>query len=203
MKLNDLTGKVFGRLSVVSRAENLGKHVLWNCVCECGNRVSSSSTHLSTGHTKSCGCLAAELLEKRNRTAGTHRMWKTVEWNAWHSMKQRCSLVTHKKYALYGGRGIVVCQEWAASFQAFFDHVGTKPVGKYSLDRIDTNKGYVPGNVRWATDAEQNNNRRSNLTVQVDGKVMTAAEAARYLGITDRAVRYRIANGIPLQGGSE
>lgn len=198
MKLQDMTGLRFGRLLVISRSENHGKHVRWSCVCNCGKFATVSSTHLKTGHTQSCGCVRDEICSSRAKLMAKHGMWNSPEWNSWKSMRDRCLRKTHDKYHLYGGRGITVCQEWIGSFDAFFSHVGFRPSPLHSIDRIDSNKGYEPGNVRWADAYQQNNNKRTNVTVDVDGVLMTAAQVSRHFGITNRAALYRIRHGLPL-----
>lgn len=98
-----------------------------------------------------------------------HGMVKTPEWRAWRAMRVRCSQPTHPKWKDYGGRGIRVCDEWQKSFLAFYEHIGAKPGKGYSLDRVDNNGNYEPGNVRWATYIEQNNNqRRSKKYANID-----------------------------------
>lgn len=194
----DLSGAVFGRLSVTSRAANKGSRVAWNCVCACGASVVVTTTHLRSGHTMSCGCLRPEAIADRNAREAKHGMWNTPEWNSWRGMIKRCHCATDKKYPLYGARGISVCDEWRGSFLLFFNHIGPKPSKRHSVDRIDTNRGYEPGNVRWATHEEQNNNRRSNVFVVVDGESMTIAQAARACNVTQRAVKYRHDKGIAL-----
>jgi hypothetical protein len=89
-----------------------------------------------------------------------HGMSKTPEYRAYHAMKQRCFNVNGEAYANYGGRGIHVHDGWMFSFLAFYKHIGPRPTKNHSIDRIDNDKGYCPGNVRWATRAEQNRNRR-------------------------------------------
>lgn len=92
--------------------------------------------------------------------ARSHGMSRTPENNAWRAAKYRCTNPNAKHYADYGGRGISMCDEWTTSFEAFFDHIGPRPSSQHSLDRIDVNGDYEPGNVRWATAHEQNLNRR-------------------------------------------
>lgn len=195
MKLIDLTGNRFGRLVVQARANNAGHHLRWHCLCDCGKSKTVNSSHLKTGHTTSCGCAAAETIAKRNKENATHGMWKTAEFGIWVEMKKRCHNPKHRRYADYGGRGIVVCDEWRASFQAFFDYIGPRPSADHSIDRMRNGEGYKPGNVRWATDTEQNNNKRTNVTALIGGEVMTAAQIAAKFGLGCRAVCYRIAAG--------
>lgn len=96
----------------------------------------------------------------------------------------------------YGGRGITVCQEWAGSFEDFYRHVGPRPSAEHSIDRIDNERGYEPGNVRWATKVEQSHNRRGLHTIEVDGKVQTITDWAREKGIHFSTISHRIARGM-------
>lgn len=93
--------------------------------------------------------------EKNGKSAAT------PEYRAWHSMKARCANPRNPRYSAYGGRGITVCERWE-SFENFFADVGPRPTPRHSIDRIDPNDGYHPGNVRWATLAQQNNNKRTS-----------------------------------------
>ena len=87
------------------------------------------------------------------------RKWQSPEYRCWQSLRQRCNNPNNPGYKNYGGRGISVCQEWNASFDAFYAYVGPRPAGKW-LDRIDNNGNYEPGNVRWATPTVQRLNSR-------------------------------------------
>lgn len=195
MKLIDITGARFGRLVAQSRAENSGHHLRWLCLCDCGQSSTVSSSHLKSGHTTSCGCAASEAVAVRNAASAKHGMWKTAEFEAWTAMIKRCHNPKNKRYSEYGGRGIAVCAEWRASFQAFYDHIGPRPSDAHSVDRIRNNEGYAPGNVQWATAVEQNNNKRTNVTAEIGGVVMTAAQIAKKFGLGHSTVLYRIASG--------
>lgn len=120
---------------------------------------------------------------------------QTPEYQAWHSMKRRCFIASLPNYKNYGGRGITVCEEWCLSFTAFLTHVGRRPSPRHSLDRIDVNGNYEPGNVRWATQIEQHSNRRDNRFLTLGDTTKTVAEWARTLGCTPPAIRYRIQSG--------
>ena len=117
----------------------------------------------------------------------------TAEYFAWRSMLYRCRNSKDKKYYLYGGRGISVCERWAGEngFDHFLSDMGPRPSGGYSLDRINTNGNYEPGNCRWATIYEQNRNRRNNRIVTVDGVSKTLAEWCSELGVPDTTVGTR------------
>lgn len=159
-KLIDLTGKTFGRLVVIERAANRGKEPGWLCQCVCGNQRIVRSSSLKSGMTTSCVCYRKELLTKRNlKHSHSHRGRLTPEYRSWIAAKDRCFNPKRRRFKDYGGRGITMCQKWRDSFEAFLAHIGPRSPG-LTLDRVDNNKNYEPGSVRWATPKEQRNNRR-------------------------------------------
>jgi len=150
----DETGKRYGKLTVIKKsvAKESGKlGSWWICKCDCGNETIVHGRRLRTGHTRSCGCIHRK-----------HGMTNTPEFRSWIGMKSRCYYPAEPSYKHYGGRGIRVAPEWLLDngFINFFNHVGPRLSNKHSLDRINVNKNYEPGNVRWATQEEQSNNRR-------------------------------------------
>lgn len=195
MKRLDLTGQRFGRLLVQAIEPVTSARIKWACLCDCGQRRVVSTTHLRSGHTQSCGCLTAEVTSQRNVERAKHGMWKTPEFRAWLQMNARCYRPTAQGYERYGGRGITVCDEWREDFKAFYDHIGPRPSGQHSVDRMRNAEGYKPGNVRWATDVEQNNNKRTNVTAVIGGVEMTAAQIAERFGLGYQMVNYRIRVG--------
>lgn len=157
----------FGRLFVQCYAcsSQRGKITrrYWLCNCDCGGYAIVEATALIGGKTTSCGCRQSEVTIERNIDMTDHgEASKTVEYFAWQAMKSRCNNPNASKYHLYGGRGIRVCDRWQNDFSAFLADMGRRPPDKTSLDRIDGNKGYEPGNCRWANDFEQNRNRNFN-----------------------------------------
>lgn len=159
MKALDLTGQRFGRLTVLKRAGSKNRQSAWLCKCDCGTEKVITSSNLKT-NTISCGCYQKEVAKESNTIHGKAHTALAYVWN---SMKQRCFNPNNKAYKNYGGRGITVCAEWKTSFQSFCDYVSALPhFGEkgYTLDRINNDGNYEPGNVKWSTRTEQNNNRR-------------------------------------------
>lgn len=165
-KFIDITGQKFGRLTALDHTRLDGrKEIYWRCTCECGGSKYVMSQNLRTGKIQSCGCLLRETTGKRRRTHGQSRSVPggkaSPEYRAWTAMRERCNYPKAVGYKNYGGRGITVCAEWQEDFQAFFDHIGPRPSPKHSVDRVDNEGHYEPGNVRWATRAEQARNTRA------------------------------------------
>ena len=159
MKLENLTGKVFGRLTVLQRAESVNKRTKWLCSCDCGNEIIVEAYNLKSGHTQSCGCWQREATSKANTTHGKR---DTRLYRIWNCMKNRCYRKSYHAYEHYGGRGIRVCNEWLNNFQSFYDwSMANGYNDSLSIDRIDCNKGYNPKNCRCVTMAEQNKNKRA------------------------------------------
>lgn len=191
-KTKDLIGQRFSRLVVISRAESVKGFAQWRCVCDCGNETVAKGAKLRAGRTKSCGCARAEHIASLGEKS---RKWhsneqKTPEYRAWTAMRYRCGNPNSSSWNHYGGRGIKVCPQWN-DFKVFLADVGRRPSPKHSLDRINNDGHYEPGNVRWATIVEQANNKRTNCITDVLGEPMTVTEAARRLGRNPRKVHMR------------
>jgi hypothetical protein len=159
-KITDVpVGSRYGRLTVVGYANN--SKSIAKLVCDCGKPHAARASAISSGSIKSCGCLRNEKSRERFLVKNlTHGLRGTPEYSVWDNIKQRCFNPRHKAYINYGGRGILMCQEWASSFMAFLDHVGYRPSRLHSIDRIDNDGDYEPGNVKWSTKSEQAMNRR-------------------------------------------
>lgn len=153
-----LTGRRFGRLRVVGRASPVGSQpVYWRCVCTCGAEKDVAADSLVRGNTLSCGCLRRQMTTVRFTEHGQARHGnRTPTYESYMAARTRCNDPKHSDYRLYGGRGI---QFLFTSFEQFVAEVGPRPRGK-TIDRINTNGHYEPGNVKWSTASEQQRNKR-------------------------------------------
>lgn len=188
----DLTGKTFGRLTVLEahgRSKDR-KNVFWKCLCSCGNFKVIMGSSLRRGATKSCGCFHIECASKVNYKHG-HATSRTNQ--TWCSMKQRCLNKNNPEYRNYGGRGVTVCKRWM-KFENFLSDMGERPAGK-SIDRINNNLGYSPKNCKWSTSLEQARNKRSNTIVKFNGETKVITDWEKELGLGRELVRARLKRG--------
>lgn len=187
-------GVAFGLWTVVCGGNFLSKQRV-ECRCRCGKVRRVIAESLTAG--KSHGCQScshpAELPSRRK----TFRRQDMPEHRAWSSMHHRCNPAFALRFPDYAGRGISVCVEWGGSsgFARFLDHVGARPSPNHSIDRINNDGNYEPGNVRWATTLEQANNRRSTVTLSLDGETMSVADWSGRVGIPASTLRQRILRG--------
>jgi len=128
----------------------------------------------------------------------THGMSATREYRIWRSILSRCYSKKWKKFHLYGGRGITVCDEWKDSFENFYRDMGNCPTEHHSIDRKDGNGPYCKANCKWSTVDEQNNNKRTNISITYDGKTLTMAQWANELGLRRDCLSRRIKKGLPV-----
>lgn len=196
MKKLNLSGLRFGRLVALSESGRSGRAITWRCICDCGTSCSVRTASLRRGHTLSCGCITREQTVKRNRAAAKHGMHRSNEFSIWLGIRKRCLSPGSPTYKNYGARGITLHPDWVASFESFYAHVGKRPSTSHSIDRIDNTRGYEPGNVRWATPAQQGSNRRTNVRGLIDGVPMTAAEISRATGIPSSTILMRMKKGL-------
>ena len=185
----DHTGQVFGRLTAIRKINGEPK---WLCLCVCGTQRVVYAGNLRAGRSMSCGCLCRELAGESSRT---HGMCNVPEYNAWCHMRSRCNNPSDRVYALYGGRGITVCDRWLNSFENFYADMGPKPGARYSIDRMNNDGDYEPNNCQWTTAKNQNRNRRTNKLVQYLGREVCIAEASELSGIQPGTLLKRIRLG--------
>lgn len=179
----ELTGKRFGRLTVISMAYNDGYGTYWNCKCDCGNETIVKGALLTYGNTKSCGCQRAEAFKRCVENGTKHNLSHHPLYPKWKSMRKRCSNPNEKEYKNYGGRGITVCEEWD-DFKAFYDWAITHGWREdLTIDRIDNNKGYSPDNCRFIPAKEQVRNRRKTVYLEYNNEKRPLSEWCELLGL--------------------
>lgn len=187
-KFVDITGKRYGRLTVVRRIDKKGNGAYWECLCDCGNTTILTTRVLNNGHTKSCGCY-----RRSGERETTHGMSKTRIYREWLAIKRRCYNKNSAYYEIYGGRGIAVCDEWKSSFEAFYAWAMAKGYrDDLTIDRIDNNGDYSPLNCRWATTAEQSLNKSSNRLVTFNGETKPVKAWADEKGINYHTLYSRL-----------
>lgn len=182
--MEDLTGRRFGRWTVISRATEITRRPVWNCRCDCGTEKKVRGATLINGESRSCGCLQRELLSERVKR---HGGFGTRLYAIWNSMRQRCNNPKHHAYENYGGRGIHICPEWDdfGVFRAWAYSMGYDDNANYgdcTLDRIDVDKDYSPDNCRFVSMHVQSCNRRDSISVEHNGETHPLTEWAVILG---------------------
>jgi len=187
MKKIDTVGRKFGSVFVISeQKEKVNNKIIFLCLCICGNKFTSDGYNIRAEKVRHCGCLTSQNLVKARTT---HGMSYSKEYRTWEHIKDRCLREGSKDYKDYGGRGISVCNDWINSFKSFLDHVGVAPDSTHVIDRIDNDKGYEPGNVRWTTQKESSSNRRSSKRWNIFGiSYRTAQEASEVHGVSRRTI---------------
>lgn len=194
----DLKGKTFNRLTVLERAENRGHQTYWLCECTCKKKKIILGSEITNGGTKSCGCIRKELNIKTFSTHGYSD--KERLYVVWLRMRQRCSNKNNKRYKDWGGRGITVCPEWHnyltfrtwAYANNYKEELLPSGINKWSIDRIDNDKGYFPENCRWVTMKEQCNNKRNNSIVTYNGETHKMTEWGEIYNINPKVLNQRI-----------
>jgi hypothetical protein len=195
-KYKDLTGQKFGRLTVVKYAGRDNQRMaLWECMCECGNRIVTRGTSLRYGSSKSCGCLRLEKVRDANTIHGLsgNHTFKPRLYRIWQNMKQRCYNSKAGKYHIYGGKGIKVCDEWLNDYLIFHKWaIANGYKNNLTLDRINNNGDYCPENCRWATYKQQARNTAQNRLITFHGKTKTLQDWANELGFKYKTLSSRL-----------
>jgi hypothetical protein len=162
-RFNDITGKVYGKIKVLSFLGVKNGKSYFSCLCECGVTKSILGNSLNSNRIVSCGCFGRSA---RLKASTTHGMSYRSEYNIWNKMVSRCYNINDQSYKYYGARKIKVSPVWRGSFTRFLSDMGTRPSKKHSIERINNNKGYSKNNCKWATKSEQaiNTRKRSNTS---------------------------------------
>ena len=191
----DLTGQRFGRLLVL-RPSHTDKWQNWHwlCLCDCGASHTVQTGCLRRGISRSCGCLQREEV-RGNKHGQTHGMSNSPEYKSWVSMGVRCFNKTTDYYHNYGGRGITVCPEWRESFEAFYRDMGPRLSLGHTIDRIDNDGNYEPGNCRWATRKQQSRNTRQLHILTFNNESHCITEWAKRTGMNYLTLVSRIRRG--------
>lgn len=189
----DLTEERYGSLLVLGyygwrKTPGGQKKHGWRCRCDCGAETITDHSSLRAGTTTSCGCV-------HRKICSTHGRSKTKLYGVWRAMIQRCHSPSTRTFYRYGGRGITVCPEWRVSFEAFLADVGERPSDRHSLERVDNNGNYEPGNVVWATLDVQLTNTRTNAWLTHNGETLTVSEWGRRLGMKKSLIQTRLVRG--------
>lgn len=186
MRFQNLTGLKFGRLTVISQAENRRRSTVWLCVCDCGTSKEIRAPQLKNGETQSCGCRHRELVTIHG--CHNHELYAT-----WMKMRARCERQNDRQFSNYGGRGIKICQRWS-DFDTFVRDMGPRPVGM-EVDRRDNDGDYTPENFRWATRTTQQRNTRKNRLLTVRGETRCLAAWSDIADINSGTIGERLRLG--------
>lgn len=197
----DLTGHRFGMLVVVAFHDRDKRYynckIRWTTKCDCGNEKIVSGNALQSRGIRSCGCMPRRPRTESQKTLERRKLTveRKSEYRIWAGMISRCERPKNRGFKYYGGRGIRVDPRWRNSFDAFYESMGPRPSSEHSIDRIDNNGNYEPGNCRWATRKQQARNKRTNHMVEVDGRVGTVTDMAIEAGKNPPSVFSRIGRG--------
>lgn len=181
----NLEGQKFSKLTV-SKSRKTSKGKEWLCLCDCGQEKWVKTNLLTSGVTKSCGCLMNK-----------HGLSKTKAWGSWRAMKERCENPNCKSYKNYGAKGITYCERWQ-SFANFYEDMGERP-SEHTLERLDNSKGYSKANCVWIHKSKQGLNQTSNLVYTYQGKTMILAEWTRLLNLNYDLVYNRLRRGMSFE----
>lgn len=186
-RFQDLAGLQFNDLTVVSYVGRPNGTTLWKCLCKCGTETIVAASHIKRGGVKSCGCRRHQPPPNKR-----HGLTKTSEHNTFQNIKRRTRYQGDVSYKYYGARGIECKYQ---TFDEFIADVGPKPTPSHSIERIDNNGHYEPGNCRWATPIEQGRNKRNTAKIRTGDKETVLIEAADKAGLKRGTVSYRIRHG--------
>lgn len=177
------TGKRFGRLVIIGRRDGNVVRVR----CDCGAQKDVQTVALKHGQ-MSCGCY-------RDEQRFTHGLSHTPEYGVWEHIVQRCTNPNNDAYKNYGGRGIQLCTEWRESFAVFFADMGKRPGPGWTIERVNNEEGYTPGNCQWILKGKQVRNRRDTRVLTIDGLSRSIWEWSEVYKIPMSTIRTRLHRG--------
>jgi hypothetical protein len=183
-------GKRYGRLTVLETTRGAKGRLYFRCRCDCGIEKAIRADGVISGAVVSCGCW-----HKERPRAKVHGYWNKPEYKIWLAIKSRCRRPRDRHFYNYGGRGIDICDAWAASFAAFIRAVGPRPDASYTIERVDNSRGYEPGNVIWTTRKEQQRNRRVNRLMSYRGRIQCVAAWCDEFGVNQATFGKRLRLG--------
>ena len=200
MKLIDLTNEVFGKLTVLYRAENRiepsgRSKTYWKCKCECGVEKEVEASSLRSGTSKSCGCVNKERMGRLNLSHGSSN---SFEYKTLVKIKERCYNSNSERYNSYGGRGIKVCDRWLESFENFLEDMGERPEG-YSIERINVDGNYEPENCKWIPLIEQHYNKQNTKFVEYNGNKVSLSKICKELRLPYKTTWKKLNKGITFE----
>lgn len=193
--IKDLTGQRFGRLTALkfNNINPKNRCAVWLCKCDCGNTLLIDSSRLTSGNTKSCGCIKKELNKTR---AIKHGYYNNRLYKIWYDMKRRCYNKNRKSYRYYGAKGIKICNEWLNDFSNFYNWAMNNGYNDtLTIERIDYNGNYCPKNCKWISLGEQAQNTSHNHFITFKNKTMTITQWSKELGINRKTIRERLNKG--------
>ena len=198
-QIEDHTNEVYGKLKVIEFVERKNRKTYWKCQCDCGNEIILPITYLTTGDTKSCGCLRKEISAKTQHKKAFVKNKRL--YAIWIDMRRRCYNDKRSNYVYYGAKGINICDEWKNDFKKFQEwSFKNGYTDDFTIDRINNKKGYEPDNCRWITTFEQNNNMTTNHKIEYKGKIYNSMSSfCREKQIDYNKFRQKIREGYNIQ----
>lgn len=188
----DLTSQRFGKWLVLSQTENAPTgRVRWLCRCDCGEERAVVAGHLVSGNSTSCGCTKYKIKRHAKYKPGGELHYL---FQAWRDIQRRCLNPESEAYADYGGRGIKIAEAWL-DFETFAKDVGLRPSRKHSINRIDNDGHYEPGNVNWVDRNTQARNTRRTKLIKFNGQEKSLAEWCEELNLYYPTVKHRLLSG--------
>lgn len=194
----DETGNTYGDWTVVGLS-HVGSGAFWNCRCKCGAVSVIRGTALRNGRSKRCTRCGVKRFRFSGRHGHARKNGISGTYRSYQAMMSRCHNSKTRSFPDYGGRGIIVCERWRGSFEAFLADMGPRPAGRYTIERKDSNGNYEPVNCIWAQRREQNRNTRRNRLIRIAGETRLLADWLAQVGMSYGTFRSRVVSGMSEQ----